>query len=66
MILTNSHISDDCTRKAMVSVDKNGHYNLTRLVMVEGVGWAVYIEGRMHFKHIESCNRAVAKWIGRV
>jgi len=50
----------------LVYTDKNGHYNLMRLVMIEGVGWALNLSGRKYFKHIESCNRAVAKWVGRV
>jgi len=66
MKLVNTDISKDCTRKVFVYVDKNGHYHIDRYFMFEGAGWAKQNIGRSKFKHIESANRAVAKWIGKV
>jgi len=63
MKLVNQHISKDCTRKVLVYVDNNGHYHLKRMELVVGGGWGTEITGRTKFKHIESCNRAVTKWL---
>lgn len=68
--LTNTHISNDSTRKCLVYVDKNGHYHLKQYQLEywvsgfsEACGWKNVQVGRTKFKHIESANRAVAKWI---
>lgn len=73
MKLTNTHISKDCTRKCLVYVDKNGHYHIERYLsyIVEGdfpiqphhPYWDKVQYGKSKFKHIESANRAVAKWL---
>lgn len=66
MKLVNTHISQDCIRKALVYVDRNGHYELERYVTYQDAKFPVRARnGRSHFKHIESCNRAVAKWVGK-
>lgn len=72
MILVNTHISKDCTKKALVYVDDNGHYELERRVytgfdgFITGPVYQIVYHGCTHFKHIESCNRAVAKWMKMV
>lgn len=71
MHLVNTHISKDCTRKCLVYVDGNGHYHLKQFVVVltednysdsPSIGIEVK-HGRRKFKHIESANRAVKKWL---
>lgn len=59
LTLTNTHISNDSTRKCLVYVDKNGHYEVVRYIL----GDTMVKVGTRKFKHIESANRAVAKWI---
>jgi len=44
-------------------VDKNGHYIIRKYFMWEGVGWAFQNIGRQKYKHIESAQRAISKWI---
>ena len=61
MKLVNTHISKDCTRKCLVYVDANGHYIPNYYDMNDHGGWVIKI-GRK-FKHIESLNRAVQKWV---
>ena len=64
MKLVNTHISKDCTRKVLVYVDNNGHYILKRLYLNLLVGmYHVETKGKSKFKHIESANRAVQKWL---
>ena len=62
MKLTNTYISDNCTKKCLVYVDENGHYNLIKKVLMED-GWERVSYGQVTFKKIESLNRAVNKWI---
>lgn len=62
MKLVNTYISNDCTKKVLVYVDKNGHYNLRQFI--EHVGFIEEVHyGRSKFKHIESAQRAIKKWI---
>lgn len=60
---TNTHINDSCTRKAVVYCDNNGHYHLERYVFETGKRFVLVQYGKTKFKHIESANRAVQKWI---
>lgn len=62
MKLTNTHISKDCTRKVLVYVDNNGHYHIEKREATYGIS-LIKKQGKTKFKHIESCNRAVQKWL---
>lgn len=64
MRIVNTHLSDNCTRKCLVFVDRDGFYELSRFALVDG-GWRYQKFGRTHFKHIESLQRAVKDWIGK-
>lgn len=59
----NTHLSNNCKTKCNVYIDANGHYHLERLSFVYGKGFERVQYGRTKFKHIESLNRAVNKWI---
>jgi hypothetical protein len=63
MKLTNTYISKDCTRKALMYTDKNGHYIIKRYFLWESVGWAFQNIGRQKFKHFHTAERAVKKFI---
>jgi hypothetical protein len=60
MKLTNTYISKDCTRKVLMYVDDNGHYEIIKKVLQQD-GWERV--GYRKFKHIESAQRAVNKFI---
>lgn len=62
MKLVNTHLSNDCTRKCLVYADKNNHYHIMRYEMERGM-MLPQRKGREKFKHIESANRAVQKWV---
>jgi hypothetical protein len=51
-----TYISNDCTKKVLLYVDRNGHYTVKRLADLTVVG-------ERKFKKIESAQRAVNKWI---
>lgn len=63
MKLVNTYISNDCTKKVLVYVDKNNHYTIQRYFMWEGAGWTKSPLKDRTFKHIESAQRAIKKWI---
>ena len=63
--LSHTKISKDCSRKAMVYIDKNGHYEVRRYFLWESVGWTKNLKDRT-YKHLHTADRAVAKWVGKV
>jgi len=64
MKLTNTYLSDDCTRKATASVDLNGHYMVKKTKISEDsrIGWNTIPSMRV-FKKFESAERACKKWV---
>ncbi len=64
MKLTNTYISKDCTRKVLMYVDKNGHYEIRRYkISPAWQNWEYIDKGKEKFKHIESAQRAINKFI---
>lgn len=63
MKLTNTYISKDCTRKVLMYVDKNGHYYFRRIFTESYDSPLEEISTSRTYKHIESAQRAVTKWI---
>jgi len=60
MKLTNIYLSNDCTRKVLVYVNDNGHYELIKKVL-QPDGWERV--GYSKFKHFHTAERACKKWI---
>lgn len=63
MRLVNTHINKDCTRKVLVYVDDNGHYIIQKRELQGGLMIQIKKQGRQFFKHIESAQRAITKWL---
>jgi transcription initiation factor IIE alpha subunit len=60
MKLTNTYISDDCTRKVLMYVDKNGHYEIHKK-QLKNDGWE--LTTYRVYKHFHSAERASLKFI---
>ncbi len=56
MKLTNTYLSPDCTRKAFIYCDKNGHYLVRKIAMLLD---GTYMEqSKRTYKHFHSAERA--------
>jgi len=59
MKLTNTYLSNDCTRKAVMYVDMNGHYEIVRMFLCND--WLNM--KTLKRKHFHTAERACKKWI---
>ena len=60
-----NHISKNCTKTCFVYIDQNGHYHWEQYELIMGKLTLIPF-GKTKFKHIESCNRAIQKWLKAV